>query len=252
MHKDYERTELLDILYQCSSGLAHLHERQIAHRDLKPENILIKKRHSDEIHVVLGDFGFAKQSTAYSSIVGTPFYQAPEVRALGDDSTYSTSGPRSRSGPPGPYHTSADIWSLGATMYELAYAPDRTIRRQNLLREVEHKIARTYGDGLLHLLREMLQDDPKQRPSAQVCRRRARELRQQEASRLASASTSASQFQACEHRRKQGRTEGRSGDNHGFQLSAAGSTATGAKDQLPGSHGVGSSVNKRDLNPHHE
>ena len=82
-----------------------VHQQGIVHRDLKPANIL---RSTDGVFKV-SDFGLAKltaesgaQLTGTGMVVGTPAYMAPE-QAGGD-------------GPIGP---PADVYSLGAMLFEL-------------------------------------------------------------------------------------------------------------------------------------
>ncbi len=83
----------------------HLHAHGIVHRDLKPSNILLD--HDEQPYVT--DFGLAKvfvpgsEATATGVIAGTPSYMSPE----------QASGRRADVGPP------ADIYSLGAILYEL-------------------------------------------------------------------------------------------------------------------------------------
>ncbi len=96
----YWADELLDALHYL-----HTHEPPIIHRDIKPQNLKL----TNENHVVLLDFGLAKNSVATKahlsssgSLVGyTPHYAPIEqVRGTG-------TGPRS------------DIYSLSATLYQL-------------------------------------------------------------------------------------------------------------------------------------
>lgn len=85
----------------------YAHGEGILHRDLKPSNILIDK--ADEPHIT--DFGLAKQlgstsapgNTRTGTVLGTPSYMAPE-QAQG----------KTRELGPG-----ADVYSLGAILYEL-------------------------------------------------------------------------------------------------------------------------------------
>ena len=81
----------------------HAHQRRILHRDLKPANILFDAQNQPFV----SDFGLAKRVagdshlTQSGSIVGTPAYMAPEQAAARE------------------LTTAADIYSLGAILYEL-------------------------------------------------------------------------------------------------------------------------------------
>jgi serine/threonine protein kinase len=81
------------------------HARQVVHRDLKPSNVLL----ADDGTPKVTDFGLAKRldsgagQTASGAILGTPSYMAPE-QAGGDGKHI---GP------------AADIYALGAILYEL-------------------------------------------------------------------------------------------------------------------------------------
>ena len=92
---------------QMVQALAHAmqaaHERGIVHRDLKPANVLIAADGAPKIT----DFGVAKQGdsamTATGDVLGTPSYMAPE----------QAEGKTKLVGP------AADIYALGAILYEL-------------------------------------------------------------------------------------------------------------------------------------
>ena len=84
------------------SALHYMHARRVLHRDLKPANVLVGK---DGV-TKLCDFGFARhlglETMVLTSIKGTPLYMAPELIEER------------------PYDHSADLWSAGAIIYELA------------------------------------------------------------------------------------------------------------------------------------
>nr|CAH8854138.1 unnamed protein product [Trichobilharzia regenti] len=73
---DHGRKKAAKIVYQISSAISHLHERNIAHRDLKPENLLYTSNEPNAI-LKLTDFGFAKEVVAKKSLQTpcyTPYY----------------------------------------------------------------------------------------------------------------------------------------------------------------------------------
>lgn len=92
------------LMATVARAIQHAHQRGILHRDLKPANILLDKQGQPQVT----DFGLAKrvqsdQSLSQSgAIVGTPLYMSPE----------QASGRKGLT-------TAADIYSLGAILYQL-------------------------------------------------------------------------------------------------------------------------------------
>lgn len=91
----------LQVVREITISLDHAHQRGVAHLDVKPENVLVG---ADGSHV-LNDFGLAAtvvldRAWHVQGFRGTPAYAAPE---------------QSR----GVFTTKADIWAVGAILYEL-------------------------------------------------------------------------------------------------------------------------------------
>ncbi|MHC4136773.1 MAG: serine/threonine-protein kinase [Planctomycetota bacterium] len=107
-------TLLREIALQTAAGLAAIHAHGIVHRDLKPENVLITDDH--EIRIM--DLGVAKLQEASIAITlegqfaGSLLYAAPEQFGAGEV------GP------------SADLYTLGLTLFELATG-DNPFRRDD-------------------------------------------------------------------------------------------------------------------------
>jgi eukaryotic-like serine/threonine-protein kinase len=104
------------LAHQIARGLVKAHEAGVIHRDLKPANVYLTQRDNGQMLVKLLDFGVSKllgeapgtaRITGSGTPIGTPLYMSPE-QAEGKDDVDGR----------------ADIWSLGAVLYEaLAGAP---------------------------------------------------------------------------------------------------------------------------------
>ncbi len=105
--------EALGIFRQLLSAVAYAHGAGVVHRDLTPANVLVFQAESGDVAVRIIDFGLAKRAseaeweideeiTEVGASLGTPGYAAPE-----QDRDASKAD------------RSADIFSLGALLYEL-------------------------------------------------------------------------------------------------------------------------------------
>ncbi len=104
------------------------HLQRIVHRDLKPANVLL----TEAVEPKVTDFGLAKlldagEQTRTGEILGTPSYMAPEQAA----------GKGKEVGP------EADVWALGAILYELLTGRPPFV-----------------GETKLHTLQQVLTDSP--------------------------------------------------------------------------------------------
>lgn len=100
LFKDTTLSEKLIVNYtrQVLQGLEYLHNQGVIHRDIKSSNILSTK---DGV-IKLSDFGVAtKEAGKLHSVVGTPYWMAPEVIEMDERSP------------------ACDIWSLGCLVLEL-------------------------------------------------------------------------------------------------------------------------------------
>jgi non-specific serine/threonine protein kinase len=93
--------QIIDLILQICSALAHAHENGIIHRDLKPENVIMTRDGT----VKLMDFGLARPVTSRLSdeggLEGTVNYISPE-QAMGQA-----------------VDSRADLYALGVILYEL-------------------------------------------------------------------------------------------------------------------------------------
>lgn len=106
--------ERLRVFLDICAGIEHAHSKGVIHRDLKPSNVLISEgRDGQAPKVTIIDFGIAKAlwqeltpHTLYThprQMLGTPEYMSPEQALHGGLNI----------------DTRADVYSLGALLYEM-------------------------------------------------------------------------------------------------------------------------------------
>jgi calcium-dependent protein kinase len=90
------------IMKQVLSAISYCHANGIVHRDLKPENLLRENKTPDaNIKVIdFGESALMNPGEILSSMLGTPYYIAPEVLANS-------------------YGEKCDVWSCGVILYIL-------------------------------------------------------------------------------------------------------------------------------------
>ncbi|SCM13041.1 calcium-dependent protein kinase 5, putative [Plasmodium chabaudi adami] len=121
-HGSFSEYETYKIMKQIFSALTYCHSKNIIHRDLKPENILFVDS-SDDSPIQIIDWGFASKcmnNHNLKSVVGTPYYIAPEILK-------------------GKYDKKCDIWSSGVIMYILlcGYPPFNGKNNEDILKKVK-------------------------------------------------------------------------------------------------------------------
>jgi serine/threonine protein kinase len=146
---------LCEALAQVCDGLSFIHQRGLLHRDVKPGNILVRQ----DRRATLVDFGLAKRMTDaeitdHGQVVGTYRYMSPEqARGEGLDRR-------------------SDLYSLGATLYELlAGRPPFAHRNQlELLEAIIYREPPEIGrinpgapSALCRLAERLLQKNPEDR-----------------------------------------------------------------------------------------
>jgi calcium-dependent protein kinase len=122
-HQRFSEERAADIMRQLVSAVAFLHSQGIVHRDLKLENFLFTKNPKDGGTVVkLIDLGLSRRYGTgertskgafvirrMHSVVGTPYYIAPEILQEAETAHGAKRG----------YDHMVDSWSLGVIAYML-------------------------------------------------------------------------------------------------------------------------------------
>eukprot|EP00063_Salmo_salar_P091151 XP_014065986.1 PREDICTED: serine/threonine-protein kinase PAK 6-like isoform X1 [Salmo salar] len=137
-------------------ALAYLHSQGVIHRDIKSDSILLTL----DGRIKLSDFGFCAQISKdipkRKSLVGTPYWMAPEVISKS------------------PYSTEVDVWSLGIMVVEMVdgeppYFSETPVAAMRRLRDEPAPTVRNttqVSPVLKDFLNRMLTRDPVERASA--------------------------------------------------------------------------------------
>ncbi|XP_026885531.1 serine/threonine-protein kinase PAK 5 isoform X1 [Electrophorus electricus] len=100
-HTRMNEEQIATVCLSVLKALSYLHMQGVIHRDIKSDSILL----TSDGRIKLSDFGFcaqvSKEVPKRKSLVGTPYWMAPEVISRL------------------PYGTEVDIWSLGIMVIEM-------------------------------------------------------------------------------------------------------------------------------------
>ncbi|KAI3831315.1 hypothetical protein MKX03_034101 [Papaver bracteatum] len=154
----YPSPELLKMMRDVVSGLAHLHDLGIIHRDLKPQNVLILKQRS--LCAKLSDMGISKRLNGDMSSLGhhatgsgSSGWQAPEQLLHGRQTR------------------AVDLFSLGCVLFFCITGGkhpfgDRLERDINIVRNRMDLFMVEHIPEAVDLLSRLLDSDPEVRPKA--------------------------------------------------------------------------------------
>ena len=147
------------LLHDVASGLAYLHDQKpaVIHQDIKPDNILI----SDLGDYMITDFGI-------SSRVRSTMNASGHMEASSGTLPYM--GPERFTDDPRPILAS-DIWSVGATLFELMTKMPPFGNHGGLLQKGGADIPaihESYSDDLKSIVYQCLAKNPWERPSARA------------------------------------------------------------------------------------
>jgi eukaryotic-like serine/threonine-protein kinase len=158
--------QAVELAQRVGEALGAAHAAGVIHRDIKPGNIFLCRNTEGEglldCTPKLVDFGVAAKSdiriTRNGDVVGTPAYMAPE-QARGD----------------GPIDARSDIYSLGATLFELVagrpphVGPNVIATLARLVTTTPSRLSELRHDVpnvLDNLVQRMLETDPIARPAS--------------------------------------------------------------------------------------
>ena len=170
MKEEHVKIIILKILH----AINYCHSKGIVHRDLKPENIVFEspssynndynenneeENNDNDFNIKICDFGLSalkKSTDKLHTILGTPYYMAPEVLK-------------------GDYNEKCDIWSIAAITYYLITGTEpfkgdtsNQIFSRILYTEPDYSPTKFWNtsENLLDFLKRCFSKDPGVRPTA--------------------------------------------------------------------------------------
>ena len=170
MKEEHVKIIILKILH----AINYCHSKGIVHRDLKPENVVFEspssysndynenneeENNDNDFNIKICDFGLSalkKSTDKLHTILGTPYYMAPEVLK-------------------GDYNEKCDIWSIAAITYYLITGTEpfkgdtsNQIFSRILYTEPDYSPTKFWNtsENLLDFLKKCFSKDPGVRPTA--------------------------------------------------------------------------------------
>lgn len=146
---ELKESDILKLTFEIVDALNYLHEKGIAHLDIKPANVLLDKYGRAK----LCDFGLARKDhgSSCNQFSGTRCFMAPEVvQKL-------------------PYNSfKADVWSLGMTLYFLAFKClpfTNKVQWAQFVEYGQYKTPKFVNSEFKEILRMCIQPNPEKRAS---------------------------------------------------------------------------------------
>ena len=144
---------LFAIARDLSAALAHVHSAGVIHRDIKPSNVVVRDGGDGDCEAILLDLGLSS-ARGQDIARGTVSYMSPEALA-------------------GHASIASDLYSLGATLYELVSGapPFSGVNAGAVARSILSEPAPALSEPslpqtLIDLINQLLAPDPSDRPSS--------------------------------------------------------------------------------------
>ncbi|KAI8472258.1 MAG: kinase-like protein [Monoraphidium minutum] len=145
----WRELELVGLMKQMASALAHIHAKGVVHLDVKPDNIYSGLDGTYK----LGDFGMATLKHGHWRV------EEGDARYLSGELLQGRTTALDK----------ADVFALGATLYELALGSElpKSGGAYQRLRQGKIMMLPTFTAQFVNVLKALLHEDPAQRPSAE-------------------------------------------------------------------------------------